>query len=403
MAVVSCPQDRAVDFPATQSSSSSNSSPSQGASDAGVRQSDAAQSTKKESSFTYKDLAAWLLGYYRRLPNGDLLRPQDPPADRFNGELSESQVRWCIYESVRLADLRKNFSNPREKILIDTHKILCGSAKIRSEIEKLIVSELGPLRQLLRQQGKLAAELFNSDEKHIFLIPWHYYKGSVRAQHFKYVSQFSGSLSECERHPNKQDSDVLYCIWRDTKVKTSELVRDYLIPSAIAGNSYAAMEYYIVLRRGVHVDKNEDLAGKFLKIAADAENVAALIDLGWAHLQGLYGIEKDYSKALVYTQKAAKLEHGEALSNLGLMYEFGYGVKTDFAKAVEYYEKALKTSGAWSGQAQVRLANLLSSGKGVPRDVSRAVILLNEVSNNSRMIPELRAEAATKLVELQRN
>lgn len=51
-------------------------------------------------------------------------------------------------------------------------------------------------------------------------------------------------------------------------------------------------------------------------------------------------VKQDYSKAIEYFEKAAKLEDPFAMTNLGIVYENELGVEEDYSIAVEYYSRA---------------------------------------------------------------
>ncbi|WP_163556226.1 tetratricopeptide repeat protein [Helicobacter suis] len=79
---------------------------------------------------------------------------------------------------------------------------------------------------------------------------------------------------------------------------------------------------------------------------------------------------KDYQKALAYSQKAASMGITGAYFNLGIMYENGYGVAKDYQKALEYYKKAASMGDA---DAYAILGAMYENGEGVARDYQKAL------------------------------
>ena len=78
----------------------------------------------------------------------------------------------------------------------------------------------------------------------------------------------------------------------------------------------------------------------------------------------------DYATALKEWRPLAEQGHGDAQSNLGLMYERGQGVPQDYAKAISWYRLAtLKGVAA----AQYNLGLMYANGKGVPQDYAVAI------------------------------
>ena len=64
--------------------------------------------------------------------------------------------------------------------------------------------------------------------------------------------------------------------------------------------------------------------------------------------------------------------------NVGLMYEQGLGVIQNYKEAAKWYEIGV---GRGSDLAQNNLAALYRKGLGVPRDVDKAIQLLNQLLN----------------------
>ncbi|GMB89905.1 hypothetical protein NHP190002_05840 [Helicobacter ailurogastricus] len=88
--------------------------------------------------------------------------------------------------------------------------------------------------------------------------------------------------------------------------------------------------------------------------------------------------ERDYQEALNLFQKAAEMEHVDAVFNLARMHSDGQGVSQDYGKAIEYYKKAVELGNA---DACFNLALLYEDGNGVPQDYTKAVDLYKKAAS----------------------
>ena len=83
---------------------------------------------------------------------------------------------------------------------------------------------------------------------------------------------------------------------------------------------------------------------------------------------------------MYWNNLAAEAGDGEAHSNIGMLHENGWGTKSDAIRAAEWYSKAIGNRYAWSGQAEVRLAQILQRGApGLQRDQKRSAQLYQRV------------------------
>ena len=118
------------------------------------------------------------------------------------------------------------------------------------------------------------------------------------------------------------------------------------------------------------------VAMKLLQPLAEQGQAAALFWVGEMHYQGLGGIDKNYTTALVRLRKAADKGHGGALRRLGLMYERGYGVKKDAVEANRLYSMALPLLRADAERgdqyAQSWLGIMYDLGSGLAKDAVKA-------------------------------
>jgi uncharacterized protein len=103
-------------------------------------------------------------------------------------------------------------------------------------------------------------------------------------------------------------------------------------------------------------------------------------------------VPADYTKALLWEQKAAEQGDPRAQRDLAFMYERGFGVSPDPAKAAEWNRKA-----AAQGQtdAQVQLARALDQGAGTSRDPGEAARWYEKAARRDQ--PAAQLELARKL------
>jgi uncharacterized protein len=90
--------------------------------------------------------------------------------------------------------------------------------------------------------------------------------------------------------------------------------------------------------------------------------------LGTLYYEGLGG-EKDYAKARTYYESAASHNQPSAQFFLGVMEQLGKGTEKNEAKAAQWYEKSARQGHV---RANVALGMLYASGKGVKEDLNKA-------------------------------
>lgn len=82
------------------------------------------------------------------------------------------------------------------------------------------------------------------------------------------------------------------------------------------------------------------------------------------------GVQKDYTEAAKWYQKAADQGDAKAQNNLGSFYQYGLGVTTNYARAVELYKKSAEQGFM---MAQSNLGYMYDYGLGVPKDKGEAI------------------------------
>jgi TPR repeat protein len=109
--------------------------------------------------------------------------------------------------------------------------------------------------------------------------------------------------------------------------------------------------------------------------AARLGDAESMNELGWIYF-GAHDIPgrhfQNYPKAATWFQRAADLSYAPAITQLGVMYgaDGSEGVPEDDVKAAQLYMKAATMGDAY---AMNHLGYVYSHGKGVPKDMGKAV------------------------------
>ena len=135
---------------------------------------------------------------------------------------------------------------------------------------------------------------------------------------------------------------------------------------------------------------NEQLAIKYLTIAADHGHLMAQIELGKRFLMkssGLVGNEKFEAKAYRFFKEAADQGSAEGWLNIAHQYLYGEVIETDLNKAIECLERAAVTvdytdNGRSNSRALCILGRIYRYGLGdVSTDLGKAIGYFTESSN----------------------
>lgn len=179
-------------------------------------------------------------------------------------------------------------------------------------------------------------------------------------------------------HGIKQDSVMAVKLYKESiKAGNAELVKQReenvtKNKSAFDINLLADIYYNGC---GNTVKKNNELALKYLKMAADNNSLEATVKVA-----SIYDRAKMYAEALPYYQKAA--DKGDALSE----YKYGdylcngKGTKVDKAQAAAYLDKAAKKN---VPNAMMMLGDLLYKCDGIQQDYAKAMGLYKLVAAKS--------------------
>ena len=112
------------------------------------------------------------------------------------------------------------------------------------------------------------------------------------------------------------------------------------------------------------------LKSKGAKTKAELEAEAEELNTkGYTYFNGI-GVEKDYTKAVVFWEKAVELGNIEAHNSLAMCYMCAYGVDRDYYKAFKLNEVAAEAGVA---NAQCNLGFLYSKGAGVYQSDTQAM------------------------------
>ncbi|KAL0211466.1 hypothetical protein P9112_009764 [Eukaryota sp. TZLM1-RC] len=113
------------------------------------------------------------------------------------------------------------------------------------------------------------------------------------------------------------------------------------------------------------------------------ETEAELLSPQRRYLKGKEFQERqDLEAAIFWYSKAAEGKCGDAMLNLGLMYQEGLGVDADQNTAVQWFEKAVE---AGNEDARVELARSYETGEGIDQDYVKAAELYQEAYHSGTL------------------
>ena len=112
------------------------------------------------------------------------------------------------------------------------------------------------------------------------------------------------------------------------------------------------------------------------KKAADQGDANGLYNLGMCYLRG-YGCQSDQSLAFKYLRASAEKGHAEAINNIGGFYRDGIVVEKNLESAAKFFERSASLGNDY-GQFNYALA--LQRGDGVDRDSARALDLFKQAA-----------------------
>ncbi|EKU50805.1 Sel1 repeat protein [Acinetobacter sp. WC-323] len=116
----------------------------------------------------------------------------------------------------------------------------------------------------------------------------------------------------------------------------------------------------------------------YFEKAANMNNADSINMVGIYHQEGIV-FEQNYKKALSYFSHAIDIDadNASALFNIGQAYYYGEGVKQDYKKAFVWLTKSANQD---YSLAQIQLAEMYFSGKGVNKNVAKAVEIIKPLA-----------------------
>ena len=102
--------------------------------------------------------------------------------------------------------------------------------------------------------------------------------------------------------------------------------------------------YYLglIYENGYGVKKDKTRAMGYYKLASDKGVTEAMVELGRCYIKGLFN--KEYDKALVYFEKAAKLNDGVAMNEIGLICNKDYNLTHKKRDAANWFLKGYQAN-----------------------------------------------------------
>lgn len=150
----------------------------------------------------------------------------------------------------------------------------------------------------------------------------------------------------------------------------NNLAAKWILMAAEQGHvdaQYLAGWFYL---NGYGVETNGSIAAEWFNKSANNGSVEAQNNLGRQYQLG-QGVEMDGSLAEKWLLKAAEQNLDVAFLNLGELYEKGKnGGAPDYALAIDYYEKAAESDMCF--KAMINLGRMYELGVGVPQDYYQA-------------------------------
>jgi len=109
----------------------------------------------------------------------------------------------------------------------------------------------------------------------------------------------------------------------------------FQISISIIGLAFLSFGQPLSAQTAVDTNKLAEIRAK-----ATTGDSQAQCDLGSAYAFGRFGLNYDWTNAMVWFQKSAAQNNAEAQCRLGTGYDFGVGLSRDLAEAVKLYQKS---------------------------------------------------------------
>lgn len=148
----------------------------------------------------------------------------------------------------------------------------------------------------------------------------------------------------------------------------------------------------ILLRRDSAANETEAVA--LLTDAAERGFLPSQIELGETYFEGKWTIKPDPARAFHFMQLAAARGNASAANYVGVMYNTGNGAARDQAQAAQWFEKAARQG---EPKALVNLGRCYASGSGVEKNLVTAYALF-------KLSDEIRSgSVGIELTEMEHN
>lgn len=225
---------------------------------------------------------------------------------------------------------------------------------------------------LLLEEGNHVSNYF--DDVSDFERGWHFYKLSDEKTAFKYFDKAVAENDNIARwHINAlYRKDKQYQSYKDwNTILLSDIEQEILL------------KYYLEIENDPFIHscignlyfyhKNYQQGIKWCSMASQAGNIWATNTLGWYY----ESINKDYQLALKYFKIAAEANDAIACFNLGILYYFGRGTHQDYVNAFRWFLTADKLG---YPDAKINLGDLYYNGHGVAKDKQMGIKLYKEAA-----------------------
>ena len=178
------------------------------------------------------------------------------------------------------------------------------------------------------------------------------------------IAVFALVLSGCDSKKQVTGEDIIEAEMTESVVE--ELAEEELDANTLYN---MGMEYY---RK-----EKYDQAIECLEKAATMNHSDAMYHIGWMYNGGL-GVEQNYTLALEWYEKAATMSHSDAMLSIGDLYNGGLGVEKNNTLALEWYEKAANLGYA---PAMYMTGFMYHSGEGVEKNNTLALEWLEKAAD----------------------
>jgi len=174
----------------------------------------------------------------------------------------------------------------------------------------------------------------------------------------------------------------LYRLYLDSNSTVFNLQKglDLLYHAAQNGDDVSQNFLGATLLKGEIIDKNEEEAIRWYKLAAEQGNMYAQ-----SNLSGYYYEKEDFEEAFKYALESAKQGYTEAETSVGDMYAKGEGIKPDTVQAMYWYQKAAEQGGDPYGQG--KLGFIYYYGRtGIPVDYKKALFWFTKSASQNNVV-----------------